>query len=123
VRTNPFCPGTFWAPLLSAAGSLRQTRVTPQTSSSVQAVVLEGNSEFMALPTGTRLIARLQTPVSSAVKTPVVAAIEYNHERDGEIVIPAGSKAFGELSQVKDQGYVGTQFHHDPNAGRDDAED
>ncbi|HXI43440.1 MAG TPA: hypothetical protein VNH18_12090 [Bryobacteraceae bacterium] len=86
-------------------------RVTPQTSSSVQPVVLERNPEFMALPTGTRLIARLQTPVSSAVKTPVVAAIEYNYERDGEIVIPAGSKAFGELSQVNDQGYVGIQFH------------
>jgi hypothetical protein len=77
----------------------------------VQPVVLERNPEFMALPTGTRLIARLQTPVSSAVKTPVVAAIEYNYERDGEIVIPAGSKAFGELSQVNDQGYVGIQFH------------
>ena len=86
-------------------------RVTAQTSSSVQPVVLERNPEFMALPTGTRLIARLQTPVSSAVKTPVVAAIEYNYERDGEIVIPAGSKAFGELSQVNDQGYVGIQFH------------
>ncbi len=84
---------------------------TLQTSSSVQPVVLERNPEFMALPTGTRLIARLQTPVSSAVKTPVVAAIEYNYERDGEIVIPAGSKAFGELSQVNDQGYVGIQFH------------
>src|SRR6202140_2040022 len=86
-------------------------RVTAQTSSSVQPVVLERNPESIALPTGTRLIPRLQTPVSSAVKTPVVAAIEYNYERDGEIVIPAGSKAFGELSQVNDQGYVGIQFH------------
>ena len=49
--------------------------------------------------------------MSSAVKTPVVAAIEYNYERDGEIVIPAGSKAFGELSQANEQGYVGIQFH------------
>jgi hypothetical protein len=71
----------------------------------------ERNWEFMVLPAGTRLVARLQTPVSSAVKTPVVAAIEYNYERDGEIVIPAGSKAFGELSQVNEQGYVGIQFH------------
>jgi hypothetical protein len=86
-------------------------RVTAPTSGTVQPVVLERNPEFTALPTGTRLIARLQTPVSSAVKTPVVAAIEYNYERDGEIVIPAGSKAFGELSQVNDRGYVGIQFH------------
>ena len=45
------------------------------------------------------------------MKAPVVAAIEYNYERDGEIVIPAGSKAFGELSQANEQGYVGIQFH------------
>ena len=32
-------------------------------------------------------------------------------EVHSEIVIPAGSKAFGELSQVNEQGYVGIQFH------------
>jgi hypothetical protein len=73
--------------------------------------VIEREPEFTALPAGTRLVARLQTPVSSAVKTPVVAAIEYNYERDGETVIPAGSKAFGELVQANEHGYVGIQFH------------
>jgi len=56
-------------------------------------------------------VARLQTPVSTAVKTPVVAAIEYNYEQDGQVVIPAGSKAFGELDQANEQGYVGIHFH------------
>ena len=78
---------------------------------SPQPELVEGNSGSTVLPPGSRLVARLETPVSSAVKTPVVAAIEYNYERDGETVIPAGSKAFGELSQVNDQGYVGIQFH------------
>ncbi len=63
------------------------------------------------LPAGTRLIARIETPVSSAIKAPAVAAIEYNYERDGEIVIPAGAKAFGELQQANEQGYVGIRFH------------
>lgn len=67
--------------------------------------------QFSLLPAGTRLVARLQTPVSTAVKTPIVAAIEYNYERDGEIVIPAGSKAFGELDQASDQGYIGIRFN------------
>ncbi len=62
------------------------------------------------LPPGTRLVARLETPVSTAVKTPVVAAIEYNYDRDGDIVIPAGSRAFGELDQANDRGYVGIRF-------------
>ncbi len=87
------------------------TRGSAAAAGNVQPAVVERNWEFTVLPAGTRLVARLQTPVSSAVKAPVVAAIEYNYERDGEIVIPAGSKAFGELTQVNEQGYVGIQFH------------
>jgi len=63
------------------------------------------------LPNGSRLVARLQSAVSTAVKTPVVAAIEYNYERDGEIIIPAGTKAFGELQQANRSGDVGIRFH------------
>jgi len=63
------------------------------------------------LPAGTRLVARLQTPASTAVKAPVVAVIETHYERDGEIVLPAGSKAFGELESGTRSGYVGIRFH------------
>src|ERR1035437_7528692 len=63
------------------------------------------------LPNGSRLVARLQSAVSTAVKAPVVAAIEYNYERDGEIIIPAGTKAFGELQQANRGGDVGIHFH------------
>jgi hypothetical protein len=63
------------------------------------------------LPNGSRLMARLQSAVSTAVKAPVVAAIEYNYERDGEIIIPAGAKAFGELQQANRNGTVGIHFH------------
>jgi hypothetical protein len=87
------------------------TRGANPARSNIQPAVIEREPEFSALPAGTRLVARLQTPVSSAVKTPVVAAIEYNYERDGETVIPAGSKAFGELVQANEHGYVGIQFH------------
>ena len=68
------------------------TRGATPARSDIHPAVIEREPEFTALPAGTRLVARLQTPVSSAVKTPVVAAIEYNYERDGETVIPAGSK-------------------------------
>jgi hypothetical protein len=63
------------------------------------------------LPVGTKLVARLQSAVSSAVKAPVVATIEYNYERDGEIILPAGTRAFGALQQANQQGQVGIQFH------------
>lgn len=62
------------------------------------------------LPAGTRLVARLESPVSTAVAAPVVAAIEYNYERDGEIVVPAGSKAIGKLEQASSSGYVSLRF-------------
>ena len=87
------------------------TRGAAPPAGNIQPAVVERSWAFTVLPAGTRLVARLQTPVSSAVKAPVVAAIEYNYERDGEIVIPAGSKAFGELTQVNEQGFVGLQFH------------
>jgi Bacterial conjugation TrbI-like protein len=63
------------------------------------------------LPSGSRLVARFQAAASTAVKTPVVAAIEYNYERDGEIIIPAGTKAFGELQQANRSGIVNVHFH------------
>jgi len=49
--------------------------------------------------------------VSSAAKAPVVAVIEYNYQQDGELIVPAGSKAYGELSQATPQGWVGIKFH------------
>jgi type IV secretory pathway VirB10-like protein len=51
----------------------------------------EDTEETLALAAGTRLVARLQTPVSSAVAAPVVAVVEYNYERNGQIVLAAGA--------------------------------
>ncbi len=64
----------------------------------------------MNLPAGTRLVARLLSPISTAVQTPVVAAIEYTYERDGEVLVPAGAKAIGTLQQADRSGEVGIHF-------------
>lgn len=71
----------------------------------------DDEEETLALPVGTRLVARLQASVSSAVATPVVAVVEYNYEHNGQIVLPAGAKAFGRLAQVNPSGYVGIVFN------------
>jgi hypothetical protein len=71
---------------------------------------VEAHPVTVNLPPGTRLIARLQSLVSSAVKTPVVAAIEYNYERDGAIVVPAGAQVLGSLQQADRSGYVAIHF-------------
>ena len=64
----------------------------------------------VGLPPGTRLRAHLESAVSTAVKTPVVAVIEYNYERDGEMLIPAGAKLIGRLESVDRSGYIGIRF-------------
>jgi hypothetical protein len=56
------------------------------------------------------LRARLESAVSTAVATPVVAVVEYNYERHGEIVVPAGAKVFGHLEAADGSGYVGVRF-------------
>ena len=62
------------------------------------------------LAQGTKLVARLQYEASSAAKVPVVAVIEYNYEQNGDLIIPAGTKAYGTLSQVTPQGWVTIKF-------------
>ena len=64
----------------------------------------------VGLPPGTRLRAHLESAVSTAVKTPVVAVIEYNYERDGEMLIPAGAKVIGQLESAARSGYIGVRF-------------
>jgi Bacterial conjugation TrbI-like protein len=80
------------------------------STANAQQAFIEPRRTSTLLPTGSRLVARLQTAVSSAVKTPVIAVIEYNYERDGEIVIPAGTKAIGQLTQANQNGQVGLRF-------------
>jgi hypothetical protein len=57
------------------------------------------------------LIARLESAVTNALKAPVIANVEYNYERDGTIVVPAGTKVVGELQQASSNGFVGISFH------------
>jgi hypothetical protein len=64
----------------------------------------------LGLATGTRLRARLESAASTAVRTPVLAVIEYNYERDGEIIVPAGAKAIGHIRDANRSGYVDLQF-------------
>ena len=67
--------------------------------------------ETWLLPPGTRLVARLEAAATTALKTPVVASIEYNYERDGIIMVPAGSKVFGDIQQASSEGYLNIRFH------------
>lgn len=64
----------------------------------------------IGLPPGTRLRARLESAVNTAVAIPAVAVVEYNYERHGEIVVPAGTRVFGHLEAADSSGFVGVRF-------------
>jgi hypothetical protein len=69
-----------------------------------------GPDVVLGLATGTRLRARLESAATTAVRTPVLAVIEYNYESDGEIIVPAGAKAIGHLQGADRSGYVRVEF-------------
>jgi hypothetical protein len=89
---------------------VRDVRTNAGTSTTLASTLAE-NPVAVDLPTGTRLVARLQSVVSSAVKAPVVAAIEYNYEKDNQIVIPAGAQVLGSLQQADRSGFVAIRFN------------
>jgi hypothetical protein len=95
----------------NTAASLAQNLIPAGNSVSTPvALSLAQPSLDSILPPGTRLVARLESQASTAVAGPVVAAIEYNYEQDGQIVVPAGSKAIGKLEQANPSGYVSLHF-------------
>ena len=93
--------------------SLIYVRTASASSANAQAHELFNNLApelGLGLATGTRLRARLESAASTAVRTPVLAVIEYNYERDGEIIVPAGAKAVGHIRNGDRSGYVDIQF-------------
>lgn len=89
----------------AARARVQQTGTAPSKHDTAS-----GPESELELPTGTRLMARLQTAVSSAVKAPVVAVIETHYERDGDIIVPAGSRVIGELQGANRNGIVNIRF-------------
>jgi hypothetical protein len=79
-------------------------------ASTAFAPAVQQRKAISLLAQGTKLVARLQHEVSSAAKVPVVAVIEYNYEQHGDLIVPAGTKAYGTLSQVTPQGWVTIKF-------------
>jgi hypothetical protein len=103
-------------PVANVSDSLRKSSIVFVRSGGTTgtqigaAPVLERKTSGL-LPQGTALVARLQHSVSSAAKVPVTAVIEYNYEDGGRLIVPAGTKAYGDLAQATPQGWVSLKFH------------
>ncbi|MBX9601390.1 MAG: TrbI/VirB10 family protein [Bryobacteraceae bacterium] len=103
-------------PVVNPSEALRKSSIVYVRNAALTAVAQGGPQPALIqksaglLPQGTALVARLQHAVSSAAKVPVIAVIEYNYEDDGQLIIPAGTKAYGELAQATPQGWVTLKF-------------
>jgi hypothetical protein len=59
---------------------------------------------------GTRILAKLQSQISSAVQDPVVAQVEYTYAIGDKIIVPAGALISGQLVQADRSGLVNVKF-------------
>ena len=106
-------------PVESESGDLKKLSLvfvrsaeSPRVDGSPRRVSAEfqADSVVTELLPGTRLVARLESAVNSAISTPVVAGIEYNYERGGEVIVPAGTRAIGTLQQATRSGDISIRF-------------
>ena len=79
------------------------------------ATAVEGESNSAGVPLldmtpGSRIQAKLQTQVSSAVQAPVVAIVEYTYAVGDKVVVPAGAGVCGELQQADPSGLISVKF-------------
>jgi len=65
---------------------------------------------ILELKPGTRIQAKLETQISSAVQAPVVAVVEYTYAVGDRIIVPAGARVYGQLQQADRSGLVSVKF-------------
>jgi type IV secretory pathway VirB10-like protein len=88
--------------------------VRSQTGGVAGNATKEGSSQreqpVLQITPGTRIQAKLETQISSAVSAPVVAVVEYTYAIGDQIVIPAGARVYGQLRQADRSGFVDVKF-------------
>jgi hypothetical protein len=66
--------------------------------------------ENLGLEPGYHVAARLETMATTAVHAPVTAVVEFNYERNGQILVPAGSRVVGKITQADPSGLINLTF-------------
>ncbi|HEY2467647.1 MAG TPA: hypothetical protein VGI45_07380 [Terracidiphilus sp.] len=64
----------------------------------------------LELTPGTRIQAKFESQISSAVLAPVVAVVEYTYAIGDRIIVPAGARVYGQLQQADRSGLVSVKF-------------
>lgn len=90
--------------------SLVFVRSPTQTAANLKQAQDTDDAPVLEMTPGTRILAKLQTEISSADPTPVVAVVEYTYAVGDQMVVPAGALIFGHLTHADISGYVGVKF-------------
>jgi Bacterial conjugation TrbI-like protein len=69
------------------------------------------DAPILEMAPGTRIMAKLQTEISSADPTTVVAVAQYTYAIGDQVIVPAGALIFGQLTHADVSGYVGVKFN------------
>lgn len=85
-----------------------QTQAQPSVAPAISSE--EDGAPRLELTPGTRIEAKLETQISSAVLAPVVAVVEYTYAIGDRIIIPAGARVYGALQQADRNGLVSVKF-------------
>jgi type IV secretory pathway VirB10-like protein len=106
VETVQSQPTSLKEPSLIFVRSLTQT----EAGSAIKASAEDDGAPRLELTPGTRIEAKLETQISSAVLAPVVAVVEYTYEIGDKVIIPAGARVYGALQQADRSGLVSVKF-------------
>ncbi len=70
----------------------------------------KSDTPVLQLEEGTRISARLDTQISTAIHAPVVAIVEYTYAIGDQVMVPPGARVYGKLTQADASGVVGIDF-------------
>lgn len=81
-----------------------------QAGTAIKTSTDDDGAPRLELTPGTRIEAKLETQISSAVLAPVVAVVEYTYAIGDKVIIPAGARIYGALQQADRSGLVSVKF-------------
>jgi type IV secretory pathway VirB10-like protein len=90
--------------------SLVYVKSAQQASNNAGSEPTDAEGPVLQLNEGTRISARLETQISSAIHAPVVAVVEYTYAIGNQVLVPAGARVYGKLKQADSSGEVGVDF-------------
>ncbi len=113
----PYSTGPAPEPPVSQQNSMKEpslifVRSVTQSHpvAAIQTSPIDDGAPRLELTPGTRIEAKLETQISSALVTPVVAVVEYTYAIGDRVIVPAGARVYGELQQADRSGLVSVKF-------------